>query len=331
MNDSRRAVIFVILAYSWWGLSAIFWRALDTVAPLDQLGFRVGFGALYLLVWAAVRRTRPFSQLTSRHIAFGALSAVLIATNWAVFLWAIDNDQAVEAALGYFLMPLMSVAIGVLALGERLSLNQRIALGLASVGLVWTFVVVGAVPWVALALGSSFAVYGWARKVGPWNSVDGLTFEMSLVGPIVVGLVLWRAGSGTDVVGDGEATTMLLIIATGLVTIVPLLLFASAARAVSLTAVGLLQYINPTLQFLVGWQLFGEEVSAARLLGFAWIWLALVFVVCGELGASHARAATADQDPQGRSHPISERPVAQGQDLPAPPRSEVAPLPPDPS
>ena len=334
MNNSRRAVIFVILAYSWWGLSAIFWRALDTVAPVDQLGFRVGFGALFLLVWSLARRNHPFAELTPRHMWFGALSAFLIAVNWAVFLWAIDNDQAVEAALGHFLMPLMSVALGVLALGERLSTNQRIALGLATIGLVWTFVVIGAVPWVALALGSSFALYGWARKVGPWNSVDGLTFEMSLVGPFVVGLVLWRAGGGTEVLGDGEVTTMALIVATGFVTIVPLLLFASAARTVSLTAVGLLQYINPTLQFLVGWQLFGEEVTAARLLGFAWIWLALVFVVRGELRASQERSATADRREQ--SHPNSDRPVAQGQHSATTqsqvrPRSEAAPLPLDPS
>ena len=116
MNTSRRAVVSVVIAYSWWGLSAIFWRALESVAPLDQLGFRVGFGALFLLAWAAIRRTVPFSGLTVQHVRFGVFSAMMISTNWAVFLWAIANDQAVEAALGYFLMPLFSVALGVVLL-----------------------------------------------------------------------------------------------------------------------------------------------------------------------------------------------------------------------
>lgn len=304
MNESRRAVAFVVVAYMWWGLSAIFWRALDTVDPIDQLAYRVGFGALFLSAWAVLGRTRPFAGLTTRHVTFGVLAAVLIATNWAVFLWAIDNDQAVEAALGYFLMPLMSVALGVFALSERLTNDQKIALALASVGLVWTFAVVGTVPWVALALGSSFALYGWARKVGPWGTVDGLTFEMWLVVPFVAATLLWRVGDGAEVTGDGSVSTLLLIVATGIVTIVPLLLFASAARQVSLTAIGLLQYINPTFQFLVGWQLFGEEVTSGRFIGFAWIWAALVFVVRSELRAARTRATAVG--PPGRSRPSSE-------------------------
>lgn len=297
----------VVVAYMWWGLSAIFWRALDPVAPLDQLGFRVSFGALFLVLLAGIRRSLPFSGLTTRHVAFGVFSAALISTNWAVFLWAIANNQAVEAALGYFLMPLFSVALGVVLLGERPTFDQAIALVLGSIGLAWTLVVLGSVPWVSLALGASFAAYGWARKVGPWGSVEGLTFEMVLVAPIAIGLVLWRAGTGVEVTGDGASLTLILIVVTGLVTVIPLVLFASAARQVSLTAVGLLQYINPTLQFLVGWQLFGEDVSTGRLLGFAWIWAALGFVVRSELRANRRRQA-ATTDPLGQSRPSSETP-----------------------
>ena len=316
----------VVIAYMWWGLSALFWRELGSVAPLDQLGFRVGFGAFFLLLWAALNRIAPVSGVTSRHIGYGVFSALMIATNWAVFLWAIANGQAVEAALGYFLMPLFSVALGVVLLGERPTTDQKIALGLGTIGLVWTLAVLGSIPWVALALGGTFAAYGWARKVGPWEAVNGLTFETMLVAPIVVGIVLWRAGTGVEVTGDGELLTMVLIVTTGLITIVPLLLFASAARQVPLTTVGLLQYINPTLQFLVGWQIFGEDVPAGRLIGFAWIWVALGFVVRSELRAAKARSASAD--PPERSHPNSDLdPAPQPQAI----RSEVAPLPPDPS
>ena len=315
VNNSRRAIVMVVIAYMWWGLSALFWRELGSIAPLDQLGFRVGFGLLFLLLWAVATRIAPVSGLTARHVGYGVFSAIMIGTNWAVFLWAIANGQAVEAALGYFLMPLFSVALGVVLLGERPTTDQKIALALGSIGLVWTLVVLGSVPWVALVLGATFAAYGWARKVGPFESVSGLTFEMMLVAPIVVGILLWRAGTGVDVTGDSTTVIFGLIVATGLVTIVPLLLFASAARTVSLTAVGLLQYINPTLQFLVGWQIFGEAVSSGRLLGFAWIWVALGFVVRSELRAARARSASADPPAQSRPRSDSrQEPLRQATD-----------------
>ena len=285
MTSSRRATVLVCLAYTWWGCSAIFWRELGSVAPVDQLSFRVITGFSYLAVVWMVRRHNPIVGLTKQHLTYGLAACALIAANWIVFLWAVDNGRAVEAALGYFLMPLFSVALGVGLLGERLRVLQKAALALAVVGIVWTLVVVGTVPWVALILGASFAVYGWARKQGPWNAVDGLTFETMLLVPFLLPLLLWRGAGDVAVTGDGSWATLLLIAATGLVTIVPFLLFASAARQVSLTVVGLLQYINPTLQFLVGWQVLGEPVSTSRLLGFAWIWAALGLVIVDELGS----------------------------------------------
>lgn len=283
MTSPRRATILVACAYVWWGLSAIFWRELGSVVPSNQLSFRVCFGFFYLaLVWF-VRRRNPFRGVTQRHVVYGVGAAVTIGLNWVVFLWAVDNDQAVEAALGYFLMPLFAVALGVGLLGERPRPLQIAALVLATIGIIWTFVVLGTVPWVALTLGASFAIYGWARKSGPWNAVDGLTFETGLLAPAAL---LWlgsRAASGSNITGDGDLSTYILIVFTGVVTVVPLLLFAAAARRVSLTTVGLLQYINPTLQFLVGWQIFGESVARGRLLGFAWIWAALLLVVLDEL------------------------------------------------
>ncbi len=279
----RKALVLVAAAYVWWGCSAIFWRALDSVAPTDQLSFRVVLGLLYLVVYALVASKRPLASLTPQHWKYGAIAAAMIALNWIVFLWAVANDQAVEAALGYFLMPLFAVALGVLALGERLTTDQRIALLLATIGMVWTFVDVGSPPWVSLALGMSFAVYGWARKVGPWAAVDGLTFEMTLVAPVLLVVLAVRAANGVSVAGDASSLTIALLAATGAVTVIPLLLFAAATKRASLTAVGLLQYINPTLQFLVGWHVFGESVSSGRLLGFAWIWAALALVVRSEL------------------------------------------------
>jgi chloramphenicol-sensitive protein RarD len=286
MNATRRATLLVGAAYVWWGLSAIFWRELDSVAPIDQISWRVLLGAAYLVLVWAFRRSNPMRSLTPRHVGYGAIAALVISANWVVFLWAIDNDQAVEASLGYFLMPLVSVALGVGLLGERLRRRQKAALLLGAIGAAWTLYVVGEVPWVAVVLGFSFAVYGWARKQGPWDVVSGLTFELLLIAPVVIVLLFVRGLDGQpQITGNGSTSTLLLIALTGLVTIVPLLLFASATKHVSLTVVGLLQYINPVLQFFVAWKIFGEDVSRARLIGFAWIWAALVLVVSDELSS----------------------------------------------
>ncbi len=289
MSSTRRATLLVCLAYCWWGCSALFWRELSSIAPIDQLSFRVTTGFGYLtLVWL-FRRQNPMRSLTPDHWRYGLLAAFVIGLNWIVFLWSISNERAVEAALGYFLMPLFAVGLGVVLLGERLRRLQQAALVLAVIGIVWTFVVVGSLPWVSLTLGSSFAVYGWARKQGPWNAVDGLTFETMLLAPFLIALTVWRAStSDTSLLGDaadGSPWLVLLLALAGLVTIVPLLLFASAAKKVPLTVIGLLQYINPTLQFLVGWQIFKEPVSTGRLFGFMWIWAALALVVVDELSS----------------------------------------------
>jgi chloramphenicol-sensitive protein RarD len=221
--------------------------------------------------------------MTARHLRFGFFAAVMITLNWGAFLWAVDNGHTVEAALGYFFVPLLSVAVGVGLLGERLHRLQKLALVFGTIGLLWTMIAVGTFPWVALVIGVSFTAYGWARKQGPWGALDGLTLEMAVIAPVfVVALVVRGAGSGVDIAGDGSLFTVLLVALTGVVTVVPLLLFASAARQVSLTVIGLMQYINPVMHFLIGWQVFGEDVSTGRLLGFGWIWMALALVIANE-------------------------------------------------
>jgi len=315
-RSARRATLLVCVAYCWWGCSALFWRELASVELVDQLSFRVVTGAAYLgLLWV-VRRRNPLRHLTFAHVRFGLFAAACICINWVVFLWALNNDQAVEASLGYFLMPLFAVGLGVWLLGERPRPPQLVALGLAAIGIAWSLVVLGSIPWVALSLGASFALYGWARKHGPWQAVDGLTFEMVVLAPFLLVLVSWRISTGTNVVGDaadGSLWVLVALVCTGLATIVPLLLFASAARQVPLTVVGLLQYINPTLQFLVGWQIFGESVDSGRLLGFSWIWLALALVVADELRSQRpvdGRSSGSDQGLVGpRERSASEEPA----------------------
>lgn len=284
MSSSTKATLLVALAYMWWGFSPIFWRELDSVAPVDQLAWRVSLGLMYLgVVWAWKQRN-PLANLTRRHVGYGVVAAVMIMSNWGAFLWAVDNGRTVEAALGYFFVPLLSVAVGVGILGERLHLLQKLALACGTIGLLWTIVAVGTFPWIAVLIGLSFTAYGWARKEGPLGAVDGLTFEMAVIAPVfMVMLVVRGFGSSVDIGGDHSGFTILLILLTGFVTVVPLLLFASAAKQVPLTVIGLMQYINPVMQFLIGWQVFSEDVSTGRLLGLAWIWLALAMVVANEL------------------------------------------------
>ena len=298
MASDTRALGQVTLAYVWWGSSAIFWSQLDTVNPVDQVGFRVVTAFAYLALGGVLFRRQLAARgvraslfepgaarehLTPRHLTYGVGAALAIVCNWGLFLWAVSNGQAVEAALGYFLMPILSVGLGVGFLGERLRPLQLLALALSVVGIVWTVAVLGRLPVVAILVAVTFALYGLFRKQGPWDAVSGLTFETGLIAPFLIVILAWRVIAGEAIVGNGTASTLILLALTGVVTMVPLLAFASASRRVPLSLVGLLQYINPTLQFLVGWQILDEAVSGRRLVGFAFIWVALVLIIFDEL------------------------------------------------
>lgn len=279
-----RPILWVFLADLWWGVSALFWRELDTVVPIDQLGWRVttGFGLL-VLFWILRRQNPAPEGVSGRHIRYAFGGGLFIFTNWAVFLWAIANEQAVDASLGYFLAPVISAGLAVAILGERLRPLQLVAVLIALVGIVWMFAIQGGVPWVALVLGFSFGFYGLLRKVGPWEAINGLTAEMGVVVPIALAILISRFAAGDDVAGDGSPRTWILIILTGFITAVPLVLFARAARAAPLVVVGLMQYVVPIAQFIVGWWALGESVPRDRLIGFAIVWVALVLVVADEL------------------------------------------------
>lgn len=314
MSSDRSAVALVSMAYMWWGSSAIFWNELSSISPADQLGFRVVTACLYLIAGVGLLRAQLAkrgieatlfnpgalrSHLTRDHLIYGVGGAIMISSNWALFLWAVSNGQAVEAALGYFLMPLFSVALGVGLLGERLRPLQIVALLLSVVGITWTVVVVGSLPLIAIFVGLTFAIYGFLRKQGPWDAVSGLTFETSFLAPLLAVFLIVRGFTGTSLLGDGTPYTLVLLALTGFVTVVPLLAFGSASRRVPLSVIGLLQYINPTLQFLVGWQVLGETVSNARLVGFVWIWIALALVVYDELSSQRPVDGLAPGSDQG--------------------------------
>lgn len=271
----RRGVAEAVVAYVIWGLSPIFWKQLDSVPAAQTVGHRIVWTFLTLAVVHTLRRSWGELRRAGgrRHLA--VLTAALIAANWATFVWAVQAERVVEASLGYFVGPLVSVFCGVLVLGERMRRGQWVAVAVAAVGVAWLTVQVGSLPWVSLVLAFTFALYGLLRKTASYGSLEGLTYEMIvLLGPAIAFLALtagddWSMGVSRPGVSIG-------LVLTGAVTAAPLLLFAAAARRELLATVGMLQYLTPILQFLVGVVLYGESVGGDRLVGYAIVWMGVV-------------------------------------------------------
>ncbi|NTV64707.1 MAG: EamA family transporter RarD, partial [Oscillochloris sp.] len=220
---------------------------------------------------------------------------VLLTGNWFIYIWAVNAGYVVETSLGYFINPLVNVLLGVLFLHEQLRTGQRVALGIALAGVVYLTVLYGTLPWIALLLAGSFGIYGLLRKTAPVGSLEGLTLETLLATlPALVYLIYLQA-AGAGAFGHADSLTTILLAASGIVTAIPLLLFASGARQITMVLLGILQYIAPTIQFILGITFFGEQVTPQRLVGFAMVWLALVIytleglLISGRL--TRARAA----------------------------------------
>ncbi len=289
--------MLAIAANAWWGLSPIFWKQLSgEVAPLDTVAIRVSLTALLLIAAQSLRRNWPAVKALAadrRNLALMAVSASLLFANWAVFLWAVEQERVTEASLGYFVVPLFSVLLGAVILQERMRAAQWAAVGLAAVGVAWLTIDLGAVPVVAVTLAVTFALYGLLRKRSPAGSLDGLTFEAGFLAPLCLGFLALRGGTGTELVDVANGRVLFFLALTGVVTAVPLLLFAAAAREVPLTFLGVVQYVNPTLQFLVGVVLYDEAFDGGQLLGYSVIWVALaVFAIEGLMHARRSPDAT---------------------------------------
>lgn len=274
----NRGVLAAIGAYVSWGILPIYWKAIRAVPALEILCHRTVWSLLFVLLllvitrhwsWVATSLRRP------RTLLLFLASACLLAANWYTYIWAVNAGHIVDSSLGYFINPLVSVLLGVLFLGERLRPWQGVAVAIAAVGVLYLTVGLGAFPWIGLLLAGTFGLYGLLRKIAPLGSLEGLTLETALLSlpALVYLLLLDRAGTGAF--GHPNLAISFLLAGAGVVTAFPLLLFASAARHVTLATVGILQYIAPTLQFLLGVLVYGEPFSPGRLAGFAIIWLAL--------------------------------------------------------
>ena len=275
----NRGILAGILAYTLWGLLPGYWKAIQEVPPLEILCHRTIWSLVFVLLILAVRKQWTWVgqvRASPRTLLISLASACLLSLNWFTYIWAVNSGHVLDSSLGYFIAPLVNVLLGVLLLRERLRIWQTVAIGLAAVGVLSLTVGYGAFPWIALSLALSFGFYGLLRKVSPLGSLEGLSLETAALSIPAVAYLVFRQATGGASFGHAGAATTLLLAGTGVVTALPLLLFAYAARQVTLATVGIMQYISPTFQFLLGVLAYGEPFTPTRLLGFAPIWLALV-------------------------------------------------------
>lgn len=276
---ARRGALAASLGFLLWGLVPIYWKQLHAVSAFELIAHRIVWSLLFLLAVMAWQKSLPGLKavFTDRRVFVGSLvSGLLLAGNWTVYVWGVNAGHVIETSLGYFLSPLGNVALGFLVLHERLRPLQWMAIVMAVLGVVVLLVGAGHVPWIALTLAGTWSLYGIFKKKSPLGSIPGLTAETMLLFPLATAFLIWQAHTGAGALGRVDAGLHALILCAGIVTTIPLLLFAYGARRLQLTTLGVLQYLSPTVQFLLGLFLYREPFDAVRLQACALIWAGLL-------------------------------------------------------
>ncbi len=288
-----KGIAAAIGTYFIWGLGPIFWKQLDDVPTGDVIIFRIAstFGVLVVVHLVRGSRRKVLAVARERKaMGLAVLTGVLLGANWLVYVWAVSADRILETSLGYFILPLVNVILGVAILGERLRPAQWLAVFVATVGVAVLTIDVGTLPWVSLALAGTFGFYGLIRKTAPTGPLDGLTLEMAVLLPLALVAITFRASGGDGSLGASVPVRDVFLMATGVFTAVPLVMFASAARQINLSLLGILQYLAPTLQFLVGVFVYDESWTGGQVVGYCIIWAGLVvFATDGVMATRSAR------------------------------------------
>lgn len=275
----NKGLWYGIGAYGLWGLFPIYWKWLHQVPALQLIGHRIIWSFVALtIVLAVLRQWRAFrvEALKPHVLRLYVLAAAFIGLNWFVYVWAVNEGFIVETSLGYFINPLLNVLIGVIILHEKLRPAQWIPIGLATAGVVYLTLLYGSPPWIALTLACSFGMYGLIKKLAPLGSLYGLTLETGVLFVPMLAYLIFAEINGQGAFLHTDLASNLLMIGAGPVTVIPLLLFASAVRRIPLSTMGILQYIAPTLQFLLGVLVYGEAFSSAQFIGFGLVWLGVI-------------------------------------------------------
>jgi chloramphenicol-sensitive protein RarD len=274
----NKGIWFAIICYAIWGFFPIYWKLLQSVPSVQIVAHRQVWSFIVLAVVLTVlgQWNRLRSALNARTLLIYLASGVLLTINWLVYIYGVNAGFVVETSLGYFINPLVSVLFGVIIFGEKLPVSRWIPIGVAAAGVIYLTISYGALPWISLALAFSFGLYGLVKKLSPLGALHGLALETAAMFLPSLGYLIFVETQGSGVFGHASPLVTVLILLCGIVTAVPLLLFASAARSIPLSMVGVLQYISPTLQFLLGVFAYHETFTRERLVGFCIIWFALL-------------------------------------------------------
>lgn len=277
MNRSYSGLIAAVCAFSLWGVLPLYWKQIDFMASSSIVAHRTIWSLVILGIILLLRREgRSLIQQFSSPAAIGWLliSGSLLAANWILYVWATLNERIIEGSLGYYLNPFFNMLFGFIWFGERHNRSQAIAIGLALCGVVIQLPMAGTFPWVALTLAVTFSLYAVIKKRSPTGSRNGLTAESALLAPIALIWLCWQFDTPAAAFG-GSWTHGLWLLGAGLATTAPLLCFGFAARNISLTTLGMIQFIGPTVQLFIGWKIYGEPMPAGRIVSFALIWAAI--------------------------------------------------------
>jgi len=291
-----RGFAAAIAAFIMWGLFPLYLIGLLKVSAMQITAHRIVWSCLFVLAWLAA--TGELTKLREAVARKGVLirlvaSAFFIAVNWLGFAWAVNHGHVLEVSLAYFIGPLLNVLLGIFVLSERLDRTQWTAVAFAAAGVAYLTFIAGHPPWIALMVGSSFALYGLIRKTVSIDALPGLAVETILLVPFAAGYLLWCEAQGIGVLGHSSGLVDGLLLAGGVVTSVPLFLFAYGARRVPFSTIGVLQFIAPSMQLVCGLVVFGEPLAPARLVGFVLIWIGLLIYVGNALRQTRARKLAA--------------------------------------
>jgi chloramphenicol-sensitive protein RarD len=302
---SAQGVCSAVGAFVIWGLFPIYLFGLTSVSALQITSHRVAWSFLFILLWMGLRGELGQIRDAARRrgvLVRLAASAILVSINWLAFVWGVNQDRVVEVSLGYFINPLVNVLLGILVLSERLNRMQWGAVALAAFGVAYITFDAGHLPWIALTLACSFGLYGLIRKTASVEALPGLAIEMTMLAPLAVGYLIWCELAGFATFTHSGARIDLLLVLSGIVTALPLYLFSLGARRIPYSTVGVLQYIAPSLQLVCAMLVFGEPFELDRLIGFAFIWAALLVYAADGLWRARTVAP--------KLPPSSEQPLA---------------------
>jgi len=275
----NKGIILILLGYIGWGLFPLYWALLKHVPALEVLAHRMLWSVPILVLFVAIVKSWRSDFFTTfknkRELGWLLLTAMLITTNWGVYVVAVNQDRVVEASMGYFLSPLLHILGGFILFKERVGIFRKLAIAFAALGVLYYIASVDTFPWIGLVLGISFASYGILRKLIKTSAVPGLLVETLLLVPFSLGLVIYLANNNSATFLNLNPTTDIWLTLAGPVTVIPLVLFTAGARLLPMTTTGILFYITPTIQFLIGTYVFKEQINQNQLIGFAGIWFGL--------------------------------------------------------